>query len=279
MIIYHYCHEGGLSILKDARLLLSPPSSFNDPFELAPKSVEFTDMTRERGIEMLTNHFDTWYERIGQFRGFATKEAAHKYVFSHLNEIVDEMLAAAPNNAETIKENFLKDSSKIWAIGCFSKRRDSILMWAHYAKKHTGVIIGFDTTQVPFNRPGFLALLEVEYGRERPVFIHRRTTDEFEESFHLVARSKSEDWAYEEEVRIVVPLSSLVEARFMPLVAKSVVCVIYGCNCPPAFRTEAFHYLGQPLLSHVGIYEAKLHKSEYRLDFVELRKGGKPAGA
>jgi hypothetical protein len=277
VIIYHYCHTGGLYILRDARLLLSPPAAFNDPFELSPKYVRIEPLTDEWGAEMLGEHFDEYYERIGRFHG-RSKEEERKYCFTNMDKIVEELRAKSPENANNIKEDFLQHSSNIWTLGCFSKTARSVLMWSHYAKKHTGMVIGFDTNHKPFNMPGFLDLIHVKYRKERPIFIHGRSMETFEKSLRRVVGTKSKDWSYEREVRVLVPRSALDEGKYMDLIAPSVVCVIYASNCPPLFRMQAYHFLRQPLLSHVAIYAARLHKTDYKLEFLMLRKGSQKFG-
>lgn len=278
MVVYYYCHEGGLFILKDGQLKLSPPSSFNDPFEFSPKSIETPDLTKERGIKMMRGDPDTWFERWGKIHVSPDKQEALEYLRTHEDQIINQMMQKAPQNVEDMKEGFLKTTSGIYAIACFSKRYDSILMWSHYAKKHSGMIIGFDTKVAPFNKPRFLDYREVKYSKERPIFVHRDNVPEFKKSFDLVAESKSDDWSYEQEVRIIVPLNVLEQGGFLRLMPESLVCVIYGCRCNALFRYIAYHHLIDPVLQHVAIYEAKQHKTEYKLDFIQLRKGSKPTG-
>jgi len=143
------------------------------------------------------------------------------------------------------------------------------------------MIIGLDTDVAPFNKPNFLDLLEVKYSEERPVYVHRDALEDFHKGFNLIAASKSSDWSHEEEMRIVVYLDKLEKihnAYFLPMIPQSVVCVIYGCKCKPVFRMQAYHHLTQPVLAHVAIYGAKQHETEYKLDFIELRKGERPTG-
>jgi hypothetical protein len=81
-------------------------------------------------------------------------------------------------------------------VYCLTERPDSLLMWSHYAASHSGVCLEFDSAVVPF-----AIAQEVKYQRSRaPV---SRVTETDEESMEKSLLTKSDDWGYEHEWRIV----------------------------------------------------------------------------
>jgi len=83
-------------------------------------------------------------------------------------------------------------------IACFSKVRDDILMWAHYADKHRGLCLEFDGSE---NCNFFGEALAVEYENFTPVPLG-------EDSMAIMKRiilTKSKHWSYEREYRIFRP--------------------------------------------------------------------------
>jgi hypothetical protein len=82
-------------------------------------------------------------------------------------------------------------------IACFSKVRDDILMWAHYADKHKGLCFEFDGSA---NRDFFGYAQPVEYGDFTPVPLGDAT-----KSMERVILTKSKHWTYEQEYRIFEP--------------------------------------------------------------------------
>jgi Protein of unknown function (DUF2971) len=77
-------------------------------------------------------------------------------------------------------------------------------MWSHYADSHRGFVIGFDSDNPFFHRekPRTMTPLdEVRYSNKRPVM---PPFDEItpENTHELVFLTKSEHWAYEEELRM-----------------------------------------------------------------------------
>jgi hypothetical protein len=123
------------------------------------------------------------------------------------------------------------------ALLCFSNTWDNPLMWSHYAEKHEGVCFGFDV-------PDWL-LREVQYTKKRddltPEMLAAPDLPE-----RLLLR-KYADWAYEKEVRWILPLKSLVkdgDKHFMPFGPDlSLVEVIIGprCDWPPDDIWQAWH--------------------------------------
>ena len=271
-ILYRYYDKWGLNVLAEGRIHLNPPKEYNDPFEFLPRAIDVSQMPREGLVELLRNDFDGWYERIGRLQNHASKEDAREYVKTHEDEVVDDMISAAPENVEKLKEDFLKQSSDRIAVGCFSNNHKSILMWSHYADKHAGILVGFDTKHHPFNDTGRLDILPVDYRAERATFTHHRTVPEFWQSFSGVARRKGLVWEYEDEVRMVIYQSLLDEPGFLSLGPKAVACVVYGCRCSLTYKMAARKELDEPRLQHVAIYQAKEHKTDYKLDFVRVRR-------
>src|SRR5690606_17830387 len=78
-----------------------------------------------------------------------------------------------------------------------SKTNDNILMWSHYAKNHTGIVIEFDVLEdIDF----FTTPLNVSYQKSY------QPLDYFYDRKNAVFRTlslKSHLWKYEEEVRVV----------------------------------------------------------------------------
>ena len=80
-------------------------------------------------------------------------------------------------------------------ILCLTTKWDNALMWAHYAKDHTGICIGFKR-----NVGIFHAANPVRYSDDFPIIVRPRDTDE--EMFQKTFLTKAKCWNYEDEWRI-----------------------------------------------------------------------------
>src|SRR5664280_2554540 len=104
-------------------------------------------------------------------------------------------------------------------------------MWAHYASSHNGFVVEFDANHEFFTPSDFF---EVQYSATRPRYFDR-------EDWKPILITKSPEWEYEAEFRLVKPLAALkpdsidgVEMHFAELPLSAVKRVFLGCRMNPA---------------------------------------------
>ncbi|MFO8147554.1 MAG: DUF2971 domain-containing protein, partial [Gillisia sp.] len=105
-------------ILLKHSLRFSAPTTFNDPFDCNEKllKINYDDKLVEETINNLSVKISRQERR----------ELKRKFRNS--------------NNQSQI----LKVKRKEYKLSCFSEFNDEILMWSHYADKHSGICIGFN---------------------------------------------------------------------------------------------------------------------------------------
>ncbi len=112
-------------------------------------------------------------------------------------------------------------------------------MWGHYADKHRGCVIGFDSTHEFFRQPSLLR--DVTYVKDRVVFDtswHAGTPEQRNFGTQVVL-SKNDDWTYEQEVRQILPLHPLTRRPvgngqvgfFRPIPVEIVRTITLGLKC------------------------------------------------
>jgi hypothetical protein len=230
-------------------------------------NIDHSSVTKEglkHYLKTSPDMFEHWHERNASN---STKDEARRLYDTNLDQIADELFEHFPDNFLAEQERSCDRSSEQWAVACFSERPDSILMWSHYCNHHRGMVIEFDSDHLPFNDPK--SLVKVEYKNEKPVFIYRFGMEGFEEQFDRFAKQKYEEWGYEKEWRMIVPQRSLHKGQYAMLAPTAIKSVICGCRCTEAVRSTVFSLLRQPLLRHIRMFDAILHKREYKLEFVE----------
>lgn len=175
-IIYKYASfDTALKIIENKSLLFSPPTSFNDPFDLTnaliDKSFSETDL---RAL------LDTFPDLDPIKKG-----------------LIFESNWKDPKEFEDIFDGILNKIKAVAGISCFSKSFKKTLMWSHYADKHSGICLGFNI--IPIGLPKF-SLLEVNYV-DRIVPLNYFKKKHVALLYWLYTKSKV--WEYEEEVRAV----------------------------------------------------------------------------
>lgn len=209
--IYNYISnvEYATKAINNKGIYLSPTDKFNDPFDetwvpyhLGSKTYKITSTVEEICRFYLTNR--TYIEKYWGNIDFVETcksisklnlewtidlEEAIKIFIEHskfdkipATEIFNDIL----KKRMAIKKNIKDDNIKIC---CFSERRDSIPMWAYYAKSHTGVCLEYDTTLLE-DKDILNAIAPINYENKR--------------NTEYVHFNKSIEWKHEKEWRIAV---------------------------------------------------------------------------
>ena len=188
--LYKFCKvdEYLIDNLRKNQLWFSSSIDFNDPFDCKINLVN--NMTPEE-IEILAN---TLAEK-GNFN----KSEKYK-IFEILNSKAEE--------ARIIVETHIRKQLEKLGICCFSKEKDYIPMWSHYADKHQGVCLKFDVladTDFFFaggSKKPTVLISNIEYSNKYPqlnaynVLVEKGLTRQ-------LPFTKSNDWIYEKEFRII----------------------------------------------------------------------------
>lgn len=224
-VLYHYQpvhtaeYEQRLrTLLTDQILYCSSPSQFNDPWDCKPyyRPEDFHDLAlSEDGAHWLAQMF--------------AEPKDLPQVIAHLRQ--------NPIFRAKILHNLQNEMEKImeqrWRIYCLSPSPDINLMWSHYAYSHSGVSLGFGTSNAVFSR-----VWKVFYSATYPVI---RIQDNQETSTRKLLLSKSDDWAYEREYRILArPVEFEIRGtegrglttknHFLSLPDNALQVIIVGCR-------------------------------------------------
>lgn len=120
-----------------------------------------------------------------------------------------------------------------YAILCFSRNWDNLLLWSHYGDSHKGVCLGFDISD---GEPGINYDTDVLY-LPNVLPAPRRREDLNLDFMGRLLRTKHESWSYEQEVRMYVGLNDPPDVNrlnwidFGPSLALKEV--IIGSQCHP----------------------------------------------
>lgn len=140
-------------------------------------------------------------------------------------KIEDSLVEAAEKLKQKINE--------LIGVTCFAERPDNILMWSHYANKHTGFCVEYDFSKLK-SLEAKLMLFPVIYSKKRPML--PMELFDFSDLSNVKLRdgnlpipeiveallTKSDIWQYEEEWRVVCFLRNLNEQKLIENMASKV---------------------------------------------------------
>ena len=204
-VLYKYCPIGTAErIFQSGGVRLNSPSSFNDPFDM------------RIGVK--------WPEDDNVLRACIAAvypEEDRDAAFQSARRRREQYPDMLPPNVAGMLENT--------GISCFSKIRDNILMWAHYANKHQGVCLGFRWQAVRSCligaglEAGIRIMKEVSYSDDFPVW---EVAAEDSHKVNLLT-TKAYCWEYEQEWRIYAPD---LAGKFQPFTKDAFHSVIFGAK-------------------------------------------------
>jgi hypothetical protein len=277
MNVYKYTSaQNALKILREVRVKVSAADQLNDPFELSPE-IDPNYFTLERAVQFLRQEHEvnSWHQKEALALGFTNKKAYKRWYLKkeNLHKRAELLMPNVPKNVEQARQNFANTFSTDngFLLFCVSKTKNSVAMWSHYAKNHQGVVIEFETDKRPFCQLPRDFILEVKYSNKKARYEHVLDVERFRKSLLEIARTKSTDWEYENEVRLVFPTQVCSGGQFVKFAADAVRSVTFGCRCSPSDQIAITQELSKSIFVHVGISKASLSNKEFKLDFFEIR--------
>ena len=168
-----------------------------------------------------------------------------------------------------------------FCITCFCEDKidckEELLMWAYYAKGHTGFRFHFNFSKATL--PNGAGLKKVNYLSERIPFDVQRTyggkgINDFIQGISYamavqteVLYSKSDIWKHEHEVRLVVPTCHCENGKYWKLDFGIIARIDCGVLCPVE-KIEAMKILLTG--KGIGLWKAKVDLNDFKLNYIQI---------
>lgn len=241
-------------ILTHNEVYLASPDQFNDPYDATlPFRYKDEDMTPDK-IFLKLLQIGEEYEK-----GLSPAEL-HSKCWERQN-------SGAFENGNYWKENYADHKKQMNEFGIFSTttKKDNLLMWAHYTDSHKGFCVGFD--KFILFETIFATLTPVIYGKELPT-IPLLEDDPHASSLIRILATKSEDWKYEDEYRII--LQGGARKTFI-LPDQGIKEVILGLKMTEGHKDEITEVVTKRL-PHINIYQTDINLELFKLNMIPILK-------
>jgi hypothetical protein len=204
-----------------------------------------------------------------------TKKDLKKFIAANKEKIKKNLVSVF---SQSKAEDFIKNSSdRLLRLVCFSESKveqlDEILIWSHYANKHSGVRIGFEFPDGIINP---FKIVPVQYQRQRvSIDMTQGTETELvKRALSETIRVKSLAWKYEREYRMLTavhlcknkPLEKGGNADFISFEKDWVKHVDFGVRATPN-EIQAMKEFLQKEYPSVPLRKAVFHRSDYALEY------------
>jgi hypothetical protein len=211
----------------------------------------------------------------GQFTG--SFKAFKKFLRMHRGRLVQGVMDKYPDVAASFRKESVDVVSRDYGLLCLSAVRDNILMWSHYGRRHTGVVIGLKTGHAFLNSTE--PLVKVEYREERVEmgYLAAPRSRELQEQIESLIRRKSPQWSYEREWRQLRflrhckteedPGSPGQVHHFIAIEPGLIREVIVGCRATETLISEVGKIKRLSHFAHVQFLQARMHETDFALEF------------
>ena len=247
---YYAFNEYTEKIFTFNEIYFSSPNEFNDPFD----------------SKLHLNYDGTLKER----KRYLCKLYQKKYPKLSKEEILTdvEMEIIAKGRVEIVLKEAIEKARELLrkklGICCFTEIKDNILMWAHYAKQHTGFCLEFDVNN-NFFRPSTQAI-KIEYSEFRPELNVLQLDSYPKRKLGEALLIKANNWQYEQEWRSVDYENGKGTQNFPEDALRG---VILGCRISQENKENVFRWCRERKHSP-SLYEAREKQKEFGLDIVRV---------
>lgn len=178
----------------------------------------------------------------------------------------------------------LKDINKEWSeyisksrVLCVTEKFDNLLMWAHYAEDHKGLVV--ELKCLPEYDTALCAAKSIKYVDKMPAMVDKK--EFIKDNIGLVqldktrlfsdfAFTKSNHWSYEKEWRCFTlsderKTDTTNSFDTEPLLAEEISAIYLGCKMLEEKRCEILKILDEERYKHVKIFEAIPDKRTFSL--------------
>lgn len=268
-VLYKYCDQLGIvKILGSLELKLPNISEVNDPLELSP----FFDSPYDKDA-MKASCLRTFKRNNIEPRPANWEQLNGQFERGELQEKIKDGLR------KTLYA--LRQKSFLLSV---SQKARSTVMWAHYADKHKGVVIGIDFNNI-FPNLG-VPMHRVTYSKHRPRINiwDDFESEEFGEIYRNMLSTKSDEWIYEEEFRNTFSDDYLMGLKqqgfasikdfngrptwFLRLNPESIREVIFGLYTEDSLKSAIAKLIERPELQHVRLLQCE-ESETYTLNLVD----------
>ena len=257
-LMYKYrdwADENHKRIVEQGEIYLPSPDQFNDPYD-ATLPFRYRDEDMADPGKVFTKLSEIGRKHFPDIDNTELHEMCFKRQYS-----------GAFENGKYWKEDYEDHKKELNRFGIFATttKKDNLLMWAHYANCHKGFCIGFD--KFVLFRIIQSTLSSVHYEKDLPK-IPLLFEDEYGASLLRLLITKSLDWQYEDEYRIVLNEGARTKFYLPPEGIKE---IIFGLKMPEQHKVEITE-LVKVKYPHVQLFQSNMNLEEFKLDMIPILK-------
>lgn len=270
----------------------SSPLSFNDPFDIQYKLFtefdidDFSSIVMSRIKDYINGRREIPFSPSEDGNAILHLKQAieltgisEKNIEPHLRPLIENVTNKFKTSLDYHNDAWFKGMQKS-RVFCVTEDKDNLLMWAHYAQDHSGVVFELDRTEQP---DCLLSNIKKVKYQDKPIryfsleelvnwtlFLIEPDYSKIMYSNH--AWHKSLHWEYEQEWRVIeicddneVP-NLFLDRKFSPEQLKS---IIFGCKTSEE-HIEEIRSMAEVINPKINVFRARKKVKEFALEFERI---------
>jgi hypothetical protein len=251
---YRHFDPEGYNLKSLDEIFFSSADSFNDPFDMAlPRLYHSSDTSHEKILEYMRKTNPTTNN----------PPLPDQVIVADWNSFIGK-IPSSLEEAQNLDLQMAEKNARETGVYSLTEREDSILMWSHYSKNHTGFMIGYRSNVLyeALRLHAEVLFIPIEYCNECPNVIP------YEEGLTLEdwarpSTVKFSDWQYENEWRLVYFNGA---KSVIPIPENAVESVHLGLRIAPNDEELIINKLRSRKIK-VNLFKAKRQFNSFQLLF------------
>jgi hypothetical protein len=256
------------------------PCKFNDPYDsvvyfdtsrLPIEDMDYSALCAE--LKAIETNRASWRPKPTT-HPISRKEWFEKHLFNRVQKEEADFLRKTNEVAwRRVQEESVKQMSDAvrsgYSVICFAGDVTSVLMWSHYSQDHRGFCIEYDLRKNNLGRlcyPVFYRKKLTDFTR----YVLKENIEDCNNLFGIYASLlKSDEWSYEQEWRIVLPLGKSSEGPSIegPECMPKPTAIILGALVDPKDADWMTQFCAR---KSIPLRKMKQHLHEFRLEMVDV---------
>ena len=276
-------------ILKNGTFRYSSPSTFNDPFDIQTELCfpfdigELPNLTMEKMDAIIVgkeNPVIDPEDSFGKIISILRKEHAQgKYKAEHIKQLLTPQINYLTEIIENTRIEYnehWKNQLKVVKVFCVTEHNESILMWSHYAKDHSGVC--FKLKVLPEKDNQLCAAKKVVYYKKPPSFFNvekwidsilLNKTISFPNLYRKYPLVKSDIWDYEDEWRVWAPFEDNGENYMdFTIIKDEIEAIYFGVNADIQLTIDLIAIAKQRGITNY--FQSFKRNEQYALKYIKI---------
>ncbi len=269
--LFKYVASERIDILEEGFIRFTQPEMLNDPCELKPNILSLANefqINKELSDDKLNQVLDEEIDKLPieireQAKLILSNNELRNHVVANVFEETKNLIQSdyVVKNINSVIHSGFEKNIGILSLGGMN---DSMLMWSHYADRHTGFVIEFDFENSFFDQrkhkdDSLRHIVKVKYQDMLQYNLYDMKAEDL--------MTKSKEWKQENEYRMLVALQDADKVindniYLFKLPFDAITSIIFGSKSSDILKDKVDNIIKLKDKDHIKLFETKIRQGK-----------------